>query len=134
MRTIQIGIRSPVQREVWDWTIDRGVTIVSAIDVHEAGPTAVVDRIRAVVGEAPAYFTFDVDCLDPAHAPGTGTPEFGGLFPWQVQAIMRRLGGVSFAGMDVVEVSPAYDVAEITALAAATVIWEYLALVGAPAR
>ena len=129
-RTVQIGIRSPVQREVWDWTVERGVTILSALDVHEAGPAAVVDRIRAVVGDAPAYFTFDVDCLDPAYAPGTGTPEFGGLLPWQVQAIMRRLGGIDFRGMDVVEVSPAYDVAEITALAAATVIWEYLALLG----
>lgn len=129
-RTIQIGIRSPVPRDVWDWTVDRGVTILSAIDVHEAGPAAVAERVSAVVGDAPAYFTFDVDCLDPAFAPGTGTPEFGGLLPWQVQAIMRRLGGIDFRGMDVVEVAPAYDVAEITALAAATVVWEYLALAG----
>jgi agmatinase len=132
-RTIQIGIRSPVQTDVWDWTVDKGVTILSAIDVHEAGPAAVAERIRAVLGEAPAYFTFDVDCLDPAHAPGTGTPEIGGLHPWQVQAMMRRLGGIRFVGMDVVEVSPAYDVAEITALAAATVAWEYLALLGSAA-
>ena len=76
------------------------------------------------------YLSFDVDALDPAFAPGTGTPEIGGLTSWQVQAILRRLRGVRFAGMDVVEVSPAYDVAEITALAAATVAWEYLALVG----
>lgn len=129
-RTVQIGIRSPVQREVWDWTVGRGVTILSALDVHEAGPAAAVERIRSVVGEAPAYFTFDVDSLDPAFAPGTGTPEFGGLLPWQVQAILRRLQGIDFRGMDVVEVAPAYDVAEITALAAATVVWEYLALLG----
>jgi agmatinase len=129
-RMIQVGIRSPVQREVWDWTVGKGVTILSAIDVHEAGPAAVADRIRDVVGPAPTYLTFDVDCLDPAHAPGTGTPEIGGLHPWQVQAVLRRLGGLDFVGIDVVEVSPAYDVAEITALAAATVLWEYLALLG----
>ncbi len=129
-RVVQIGIRSPVPRDVYDWTVGKGVTILSAIDVHEAGPAAVAERVRSVVGEHPAYFTFDVDCLDPAFAPGTGTPEIGGLFSWQVQAIMRRLGGTDFRGMDVVEVAPAYDVSEITALAAATVIWEYLALLG----
>jgi agmatinase len=125
---IQIGIRSPVQREVWDWTIGLGVTILSAQDVHAMGPEAVAQRIRAVVGEQPAYLSFDIDALDPAFAPGTGTPEIGGLASWQAQAILRRLRGVAFAGMDVVEVAPAYDVAEITALAAATVVWEYLAL------
>jgi agmatinase len=130
---IQIGIRSPVQREVWDWTVGRGVTVLNAQEVHTLGPDAVAQRIRAVVGSAPAYLSFDVDALDPAFAPGTGTPEIGGLASWQVQAILRRLRGVAFAGMDVVEVAPAYDVAEITALAAATVAWEYLALVGSQA-
>jgi agmatinase len=127
-KTIQIGIRSPVQREVWDWTTGQGVTILSALDVHESGSAAVAARVKAVVGEAPAYLSFDIDALDPAFAPGTGTPEIGGLASWQAQAILRRLGGVRFIGMDVVEVAPAYDVAEITALAAATVVWEYLAL------
>ena len=129
-RMIQIGIRSPVQREVWDWTLNRGVTVLTAQDVHASTPDAVAERIRAVLGDAPAYLSFDVDALDPAFAPGTGTPEIGGLASWQVQAILRRLRGVAFAGMDVVEVAPAYDIAEITALAAATVVWEYLALVG----
>jgi len=92
------------------------------------GPQAVAERIREVVGDAPAYLSFDVDALDPAFAPGTGTPEIGGLFTWQAQAILRRLAGLDFRGMDVVEVSPPYDVAEITALAAATFAWEYLAL------
>jgi agmatinase len=130
-RMIQIGIRSPVQREVWDWTTGRGVTILTAQDVHEIGPQAVAERIRGVIGDAPAYLSFDIDTLDPAFAPGTGTPEIGGLASWQAQAILRRLGGLRFTGMDVVEVAPAYDVAEITALAAASVVWEYLALVGA---
>ncbi len=127
-RMIQVGIRSPVQREVWDWTVGRGVAILSAQDVHEAGTAAVASRIRDVVGAAPAYLSFDIDVLDPAFAPGTGTPEIGGLASWQAQAILRRLGGLDFRGMDVVEVAPAYDVAEITALAAATVAWEYLSL------
>lgn len=133
-RMIQIGIRSPVQREVWEWTIGRGVTALTAQDVHTLGPDVVARRIRDVVGETPAYLSFDVDTLDPAFAPGTGTPEIGGLASWQVQAILRRLRGVAFAGMDVVEVAPAYDVAEITALAAATVAWEYLALLGSADR
>jgi agmatinase len=130
-RMIQIGIRSPVQREVMDWTVDQGVTVLSAQDVHGAEPAAVARRIAGVVGEAPVYLSFDIDALDPAFAPGTGTPEVGGLASWQMQAVLRRLGDVRFVGMDVVEVAPAYDVAEITALAAATVVWEYLALVGA---
>lgn len=129
-RTIQIGIRSPVQREVWDWTIARGVTILSAQDVHAATPAAVAARIKTVVGDVPTYLSFDIDALDPAFAPGTGTPEIGGLASWQAQAILRQLVGVNFVGMDVVEVAPAYDHAEITALAAATIAWEYLALVG----
>ena len=129
-RTVQIGIRSPVQRDVWDWTVGRGVTIVTAVDAHETGAAAVAARIRSVVGTGATYLSFDVDALDPAFAPGTGTPEIGGLASWQAQAILRRLGGLDWVGMDVVEVAPAYDTAEITALAAATIVWEYLALVG----
>jgi agmatinase len=130
VRMIQLGIRSPVERKVWDWTVGRGVTVLSAADVHEMGPERVAARIRTVVGGAPTYLSFDIDALDPAFAPGTGTPEIGGLASWQAQAILRRLGGVAFLGADVVEVAPAYDIAEITALAAATIAWEYLALVG----
>jgi agmatinase len=127
-RTVQIGIRSPMEKSVHEWTRDKGVTILFAETVHERGPQATAERVREVVGDAPAYLSFDVDALDPAFAPGTGTPEIGGLFSWQAQAIVRRLAGLSFRGMDVVEVSPPYDVSEITALAAATFAWEYLAL------
>jgi len=127
-RTVQIGIRSPMEKSVHEWTRDKGVTILFAETVHERGPQATAERIHEVVGAAPAYLSFDVDALDPAFAPGTGTPEIGGLFSWQAQAIVRRLAGLSFRGMDVVEVSPPYDVSEITALAAATLAWEYLAL------
>jgi agmatinase len=84
-----------------------------------------------VVGDGPAYLSFDIDGLDPAFAPGTGTPEIGGLATWQAQGILRRLAGIDFRGADVVEVAPAYDVAEVTALAAATIGWEYLCLMAA---
>jgi agmatinase len=127
-RMIQVGIRSPVQSEVMDWTLGQGVTVLSAQDVHQQGVAAVAERIRAVVGTQPAYLTFDIDALDPAFAPGTGTPEIGGLATWQAQALLRSLGGLNFAGMDMVEVAPAYDQSEITALAAATLVYEYLAL------
>jgi agmatinase len=127
-RTVQVGIRSPMDTGVRDWTVGKGVTILFAQRVHEEGPQAIAERIREIVGGAPAYLTFDIDALDPAFAPGTGTPEIGGLFTWQAQAILRRLAGLDFRGMDVVEVSPPYDHAEITALAAATFAWEYLAL------
>ena len=132
-RMIQIGIRSPVQKDVMDWTVSRGVTVLSAQDVHATTPAAIAARIAEVIGDAPAYLSFDIDALDPAFAPGTGTPEIGGLTSWQVQAIIRKLKQVHFVGMDLVEVSPAFDISEITALAAATMVWEYLALQGAAA-
>lgn len=128
-RMIQIGIRSPVQRAVHDWTLAQGVGIVTAQDVHAQGPAAIARRIRDVIGESAVYLSFDVDVLDPAFAPGTGTPEVGGLATWQMQAILRALRGLHFIGMDAVEVAPPYDVAEITALAAATMAWEYICLV-----
>jgi agmatinase len=128
--TVQIGIRSPVAKEVHDWTVAKGVTIITALDVHEFGPTVVAERILAIVADRPTYLSLDVDVLDPAFAPGTGTPEVGGLATWQMQAILRRLPQVDFVGMDMVEVAPSYDVAEITALAGSTMVWEYLALVG----
>ncbi len=91
-------------------------------------PQAVADRVFATAGAGPVYLSFDIDAIDPGQAPGTGTPEVGGLFTWQAMAILKRLGGLDFRGMDAVEVAPAYDVAEITALAAASVIWQYLSL------
>ena len=133
-RMIQLGIRSPVDRATRDWTVAQGVTIIGAQRAHEVGPAALAAEVRAVLGDGPAYCSFDIDALDPAFAPGTGTPEVGGLATWQAQGVLRRLGGVAFVGMDVVEVAPAYDVAEITALAAATMVWEYLALLGAAGR
>lgn len=125
-RMVQVGLRSPVEKEVRDWTLAQGVKMITAQDVHEQGPIAIADQIRHVIGNAPVYVSFDIDVLDPAFAPGTGTPEVGGLASWQAQAIIRQLCGLQFVGMDLVEVCPAYDVAEITALAGATMAWEYL--------
>src|ERR1700685_75365 len=82
-RMIQIGIRSPVQREVMDWTLGKGVTVLSAQDVHAVTPAAVAARIATVVGDTTAYLSFDIDALDPSFAPCTGTPEVGGLASWQ---------------------------------------------------
>lgn len=128
-RMVQIGIRSPVAKEIYQWGQDQGITVITAEDVHLSSPMAVAEQIRAVIGAHPAYLSFDIDALDPAFAPGTGTPEVGGLATWQAMGILKRLGGLNWQGMDVVEVLPACDVSEITALAAATVAWHYLSIV-----
>ncbi len=120
-RSIQVGIRTTNDDPM-------GIEVYDAIKVHERGVQAAVDAIRARVGDAPVYLTFDIDCLDPAFAPGTGTPVCGGLSSWQALAILRGLTGLNIAGMDVVEVAPAYDVGEITALAGATVALQMLCL------
>ena len=138
-RMVQIGIRCRVDREIWDWTLDQGVTIITAEDVHMSTPEKIAERIKHVVGVADhgsdsagkTYMTFDIDGLDPSCAPGTGTPETGGLFAWQARAIITRLHGVNFIGMDVVEVAPAYDVGEITALNGASIAAFYMSLLAA---
>ncbi|MDD4071549.1 MAG: arginase family protein, partial [Desulfobacterales bacterium] len=88
-------------------------------------------EIKRVVGDHPAYITFDIDCLDPAFAPGTGTPVIGGLTTDMALKLLRKLVGIHLVGMDVVEVAPAYDHAEITALAAATIGLELLYVLAA---
>jgi agmatinase len=105
-----------------------GFNVLDAPWVHENGIDAVVAKIRAVVGNKPAYLTFDIDCLDPSYAPGTGTPVCGGLTSHQAIEILRGLVGINLVGMDMVEVAPAYDVGEITALAAAALAMEMLYL------
>lgn len=129
-RMVQIGIRSPVDKEVWDWTINKGSTVLTASNVQSWSLDAIIDIIRQKIGTGRVYLTIDIDVLDPAFAPGTGTPEVGGLQTWQVQEILRGLTDLNWVGMDVVEVSPPYDVAEVTALAAATFVWEYLSILG----
>jgi agmatinase len=120
-RSVQIGIRTHNPTSL-------GYTVVDACEVHRTGPERVADRVREIIGAAPCYVTFDIDALEPAFAPGTGTPVVGGLSPYQAQEILRRLKGIDVVGMDVVEVSPPYDVAEVTALAAAAIANDMICL------
>ena len=107
---------------------DHGFEVLTSPWVHRHGIDATVQRIKERVGDKKVYLTFDIDCLDPAFAPGTGTPVVGGLSSAQALGIVRELGSLNLVGMDVVEVSPAYDVSEITAIAAATLAHDYLCL------
>jgi agmatinase len=120
-RSIQIGIRT----EAPD---DCGIEILTAADIDQLGPSGIAARVKERVGEDKAYLTFDIDCLDPAFAPGTGTPVAGGLSSREALAILRGFGSIDFVGGDVVEVAPAYDHADITAVAASTVAMYYLGL------
>jgi agmatinase len=120
-RSIQVGIRTT-------YTDPADFVVHDANLVHEQEIDATAARIREVVGDNRCYVTFDIDCLDPAYAPGTGTPVCGGLSTWQAKEILRRLDGIELVGMDVVEVAPPYDHAEITALAGATLALELVCL------
>lgn len=120
-KSVQIGIRT--------WNDDcMGTNILDAAWVHDNGWQQTVDRVKAVVGNNLVYLTFDIDCLDPAFAPGTGTPVAGGLSTHQALSIIRNLAGINLIGADVVEVAPSYDHAEITALAGAHIACDILAL------
>jgi agmatinase len=121
---MQIGIRT----ENPD-TLD--FNILDAPWVHKNGIEQVIKKTLEVVGDRPVYMTFDIDCLDPSYAPGTGTPVCGGLTSHQAMSIIRGLSGINLIGMDVVEVAPAYDVGEITALAAAQIAMEMVSIYAA---
>lgn len=123
-RSVQIGLRTPNDN---DW----GFHWLKAAWVHRNGIDAVAAEVKRIVGDHPCYLTFDIDCLDPCYAPGTGTPVVGGLSSYQGQQILRGLRGINIVGMDLVEVAPAYDVGEITALAGATLALEMLYLYAA---
>jgi agmatinase len=123
-RSIQIGIRTIAPE-------DCGIEMLHAYDIHRMGVDAVIERINARVGDAAAYLTFDIDCLDPAFAPGTGTPVSGGLSSAQALVTLAGLGAINFVGGDVVEVSPPYDHADMTAIAASTVAQHYIGLLAA---
>ena len=98
--------------------------------MHEKGPQAAVAKIKQVLGDRPCYLTFDIDALDPAFAPGTGTPVWGGLTTAQAAIIMRDLAGINIVGGDIVEVSPPFDTTGATAIAGAHVATEILCLLG----
>jgi len=126
-RTIQIGIRGSAEY-LWEFSYVSGMTVIHAEEFSSLGMSAIIEKARAVVGDGPTYLSFDVDSLDPAFAPGTGTPEVGGLTTREVLELLRGLKGVNLVGGDVVEVAPQYDATANTAHAAAQVLFEILSL------
>ena len=124
-----MGIRGPLY-SAQDLIDDQklGFAIVSTDDIARRGVDEAIDRVRARVGDRPVYVSIDIDVLDPAHAPGTGTPEPGGLTTRELQMILRGFTDLNLVGGDVVEVAPAYDHAELTTIAAANVVYELLGL------
>ena len=124
-KTFSIGVRSPADRETRKWLTDQGGTTISArVAMHDI-ETIVID-IAKKIGNVPTYLTLDIDCLDPAYAPGTGTPEIGGLTSMWVLQFIENLYKINWVGMDCVEVSPPYDHSQITSLAAATFCWTWI--------
>ncbi|GMQ48203.1 agmatinase [Vibrio sp. 10N] len=118
--SVQIGIRTEYNYD------DHGFNVINAMQANDQSAEEIVAQIRSIIGDKPVYITFDIDCLDPAFAPGTGTPVCGGLNSDKVLKIIRGLAGINVVGMDVVEVSPPYDQSDLTALAGATIALELL--------
>lgn len=128
-RTVQIGIRGSIySAEDEDFAKDCGIRVIHMEEFADIGVAATIAEARRVVGDAPTYVTFDVDVLDPAFAPGTGTPEIGGITTLQAQQLIRGLQGLNLIGADVVEVSPPFDVGGATALVGATMMFELLCI------
>ena len=126
-RTIQIGIRGPAE-PVWEFSYDSGMTVIHAEEFVELGVKEVIRKARDVVGDGSTYISFDIDGLDPVYAPGTGTPEVGGLTTREALALIRGLRGLNLVGGDVVEVAPQYDPTTNTARAGAQMMFEILCL------
>jgi guanidinopropionase len=127
-RTIQIGIRGGAEF-LWEFSYESGMTVIHAEEFMRLGTARTIQQIRQVVGDGPVYVSFDIDSLDPAFAPGTGTPEAGGLSTREVMALLRGCAGLDVIGGDVVEVAPQYDATTNTAQAGAQMLFEILALV-----
>ncbi len=121
-KSVQIGIRTDYVRA------DHGFTVIDAPQANERSAEAIAQSVKQIVGDLPVYVTFDIDCLDPAFAPGTGTPVCGGLTTDKALKILHALKGLNVIGMDVTEVAPSYDSSDITALAGATIALELLYL------
>jgi agmatinase len=124
-RSIQIGIRTEYTESRHEFEV------ISAAAANDMSVDTIIERIHQRVGDSPCYLTFDIDCLDPSYAPGTGTPVIGGLTSDRALKIIRGLQGINLVGMDLVEVAPCYDHAEITSLAGATLALEMLYVLGA---
>jgi guanidinopropionase len=129
-RTTQIGIRGAANSdECWTFGPNHGIRIVYIEEFNKLGVEKVIAEARRVVGEGPTYISFDIDSIDPAFAPGTGTPEIGGITTIEAQGLIRELRGLNIVGADVVEVSPPFDTSGNTALIAATIMYEILCIV-----
>lgn len=126
-RVIQIGIRGSSEY-LWEFSYESGMTVIHAEEVTGMGIPAIIEKAKAIIGDGPTYLSFDIDSLDPSFAPGTGTPEVGGLTTREVLELLRGLKGVNLVGGDVVEVAPQYDATTNTAHAGAQVLFEILSL------
>ena len=129
LKTVQIGLRSSGERAAREYVKDQGGLIYTARDLRGKDGTnldSILDEIRSRIGNTPCYMSLDIDCLDPAFAPGTGTPEPGGMTSAQAFTFVEELSSLDFVGMDCMEVAPAYDHAELTSNAAAQLVWTYL--------
>jgi agmatinase len=126
-RTIQIGIRGSAEM-LYEFSYVSGMTVIHAEDIDTMGINAVIARAREVIGDGPFYISFDVDAIDPAFTPGTGTPEIGGITPREAQRLLRGLRGLDLVGGDVVEVAPQYDATTVTAQIGAQIAFEILSL------
>lgn len=127
-KTIQIGIRGSAEY-LWEFSYDSGMTVIHAEQISTLGIPAIIRQARELVGDQPLYVSFDIDSLDPAFAPGTGTPEVGGLTVREAQELLRGLAGLNVVGADVVEVAPAYDPSSNTAQAGTQMLFELLSLI-----
>lgn len=128
-RTIQIGIRGAQNTEEgWNYSLEKGMRVVFMEEFAELGVDAIIEETRKIVGDLPTYISFDVDGLDPVYAPGTGTPEIGGITTMEAQKLLRGLRGLKLIGGDVVEVAPPFDQTGNTALVGATLMYEILCL------
>ena len=128
-QTVQIGIRGPQNvSDGWDFSHDSGMRVIFMEEFTELGVDAVIAEARQVVGDGPTYISFDVDGLDPVYAPGTGTPEIGGITTLEAQKLLRGLRGLNLIGGDVVEVAPPFDPSGNTAMVGASLMFEILCL------
>ena len=126
-RTVQIGIRGALYNDTEnDWGTQQGVRVIDIDEFYRLGVPGVLAEARRIVGDGPTYVSFDVDFLDPVYAPGTGTPEIGGVSTYDAQQLVRGLQGLNLVGGDVVEVSPPFDPSGNTALVGMTMMFEVL--------
>jgi len=129
-RTIQIGIRGAANSdECWEFGRQHGIRVIYIEEFSKIGVENVIDEARKTVGDKKTYVSFDIDGIDPAFAPGTGTPEIGGILPIEAQKMIRGLRGLNLIGADIVEVSPPFDSSGNTALVAATIMYEMLCII-----